>query len=259
MENSQNAYVFDKNCIVCNCKFGNIGFTTTKKYFCKVCFRGVCEKCSGNRIDGIRSCDKCYESYLAKNDVPAEHQIRPVDQNEQLYGQKIRDIQVEIESLTRKIEDIDNQRYVNEENLLVQVLLAQKSDLFDNINSKKLEISKKTKELEEIKNKLENTEKDLEIAKEKNLSLEQELISKNLDQLSNPNLLINVLNDLEEKIKEQKNFIEALNTSINKPKESTESIVIRLEAEKLKSELLAQRLKELHSSPKPSDSVCSFF
>ena len=46
----QDLFQSDKNCAICDASFGKIGIGNAKKHLCKFCMRGVCAKCSPEKI-----------------------------------------------------------------------------------------------------------------------------------------------------------------------------------------------------------------
>jgi hypothetical protein len=59
------AYKSDKNCTVCNAKFGKVGVFHARKHYCKFCYRGVCAQCSPQvavhpvQLKKLRVCNSC--------------------------------------------------------------------------------------------------------------------------------------------------------------------------------------------------------
>lgn len=65
------AYKTSKACTSCEIPFGTFGLSTAKKYVCRFCYTGVCNKCSPHRIihpeskRKERCCASCYSKFVA--------------------------------------------------------------------------------------------------------------------------------------------------------------------------------------------------
>ena len=246
---NKDAYIQDKNCIVCNCKFGNIGFTISKKYYCKFCFRGVCENCSEHRIDKNRCCNKCFS--LNSNKESSRTLSDEIDTStenlEQSYNDKIPEIDSEIEKLKKTIEEADEELSRKRENSKNAMMLKKKiNDLQLLLSSKREETITKKKEFEEAKINLEsNNSISLEDALKLNSNLKEKLNLLMSEETEHIDLLNSVLNDLNKQIITQKEIVDKLVAVIDGPKDANESTINKLSLEKEKAKRLNDQLVEI--------------
>ena len=71
LSTDRQAYKASKACTSCEIPFGSFGLSTAKKYICRFCYTGVCNKCSPHRIihpeskRKERCCASCYSKFVA--------------------------------------------------------------------------------------------------------------------------------------------------------------------------------------------------
>ena len=97
----------DKTCPICQTSFGKIGIGSAKKYLCKFCMRGVCNKCSPTKIEHPTSkkeeriCSACIEKTI-ETQISHEYNRKIFDaasekkNYSQLLEYKIKETQMEI-------------------------------------------------------------------------------------------------------------------------------------------------------------------
>ena len=180
-EIDKNAYHQDKNCVICNSKFGNIGITITKKYFCKFCYRGVCEKCSENRVNNNRCCKKCFLPTVQEAPENVDSNTG-IEVNEEDYTQKSKEVSAEIEVVTKEIEDADADASEKRNNYeRISARISQKKSLEVNIAAQRQKLTQKKIDMDELNAFLEsrNTLQDFNEATRVNNYLKQRLQSLN--------------------------------------------------------------------------------
>lgn len=107
MPEDHDQFQSDKVCAVCQIQFGKIGIVHAKKYICRFCLRGVCAKCSPQKIEHPNSkkpekiCSSCIEKMIETH-LSEEYNRKIFDASSeknnlvQLYEYKVKETQMEI-------------------------------------------------------------------------------------------------------------------------------------------------------------------
>ena len=193
-----NAYKKDKNCIICNTKFGKIGIAHARKHFCKFCYRGVCAKCSPQvafhptKRTKLRVCNNCCQKSVI-NKFSESFRIEIDDLREKIIqdSKELEETHQETENITKEANELEENLKEEQEKELK--LIQDQRPVFElernhKIKQEKMEVllKKSKKDADEIRQKdlaLQNYEKELENLKKLKKEKEIEII-KIRDELS---------------------------------------------------------------------------
>ena len=243
---NKNLYQEDKNCVICDSEFGNEGLIMTKKYFCEACFRGVCEKCLENLVDGSQACKNCCSSLYHYKGLQQEQNKNDTFLSENIESDKFSKIQKEIDEITEKIKIADGQDFENNE----------KTENFQEIEEKKTEIIRKKQKLNKKLKKLESFKAEfqskdcsdqLKLEKQINDQLKQELLLSKSFETLNLTELEKTLEDLKENIETQSGQVKKLKNCIESPEIPQEYVIKQLEYQKARIKSLYEQLLILNS------------
>ena len=130
-------FLEDKSCAICNAEFGIIGIVHAKKCMCKFCCRGVCSKCSGERLQhpvskkDERICVACVQKMMGKH-IRMDYSMRV---NELEDEKKLRKVELEC-MVKEKQMDMSYNQYLDEQIRAETNLYLVKLKVLDEGNSK---------------------------------------------------------------------------------------------------------------------------
>lgn len=205
-----NAYKKDKTCNVCSNSFAVIG--SSKKHYCKFCFRGVHASCSKHKAPdrtgkNVRICDRCYQKAIqdqVKDNLQKELDKVNVELEEIKKNMNTERDQRKYESyrrdgLERKLEEM------KEENI------RKEKEFNDQSERLKKELKTMEEDIEELTRILASADLEKRQRDEKIAVLKQEINYLQNDTQSD----IDKITDLKRLIEEQENENESLIKELN--------------------------------------------
>ncbi|OMJ67630.1 hypothetical protein SteCoe_35151 [Stentor coeruleus] len=201
----------DKNCAVCQIAFGIIGIVHAKKYLCKFCYRGVCNKCSPEKFvhpidkQECRICVACVEKVMEKSlSVDYKKKLSELmserDMRKEELGFMIREKQIDM-SHNQYIE-----QQINTESQFYTVKLKELKSKVNNMMDSQEGIRMQHKKLKDEHAKYisdMNKKKELILNLEKSLESLKSMYENNKQELPNLRNRMGELQDIELKIKSQ--------------------------------------------------------
>ncbi|OMJ82663.1 hypothetical protein SteCoe_16586 [Stentor coeruleus] len=201
----------DKNCAVCQIAFGLIGIVHAKKYLCKFCYRGVCNKCSPEKImhpiekQECRICIACVEKVMEKSlSVDYKKKLTELiserDMRKEELGYMTREKQIDM-SHNQYIE-----QQINTESQFYTIKLKELKNKVKDMMDSQEGIRMQHKKLKDENNKYISDmekKKELILTLEKNLELLKNQYENNKQELPSLRNKMGELQDIELKIKSQ--------------------------------------------------------
>ncbi|OMJ69547.1 hypothetical protein SteCoe_32707 [Stentor coeruleus] len=256
------AYKKDKNCIICQAKFGKVGIVHARKHYCKFCYRGVCAKCSPQvavhpvERKKLRVCNNCCQKavinkYTEQFRMDIDHvKLQQDSVNEEI--QKILSERAKIKEDTENLENLIESEQAKE--LTYIQLKKSNHELEKKLESKKVQNEKLMKEHKLKKTELDSQDKNyqklvavIENLKETIKSCKEECVKLNNELAEKQDEKISIKKQIEEriaKISENQKSKEDFN-KIEKVKAELNGLQIQVEKEMTEKNGMIKEISEL--------------
>ena len=146
----------DKACTICHSPFGVVGLIFIRRYFCKICYRGICSKCSAVEIDQKDPknlelmCKMCCRTESETGQGDMQEYITDSDGELQELRNKIEEIDKKIQTKVKKCEKYN-------EELSIQEKIFEESQTeakIEQARHDKIKLLEKSEELKQQLNKI---------------------------------------------------------------------------------------------------------
>lgn len=258
----KSAYKKDKNCIICQAKFGKVGIVHARKHYCKFCYRGVCAKCSPQvaihpiERKKLRACNNCCQkAVINKFTEQFRMDIDHVKLQQDSANDEIQKISLERTKIKEDTEKFEKLIEAEQAKELTYIQLRKSNHKL----KKKLESNKEKSEKLMKEHKLKKTELDgqeknyqkltavIENLKETLKSCKEECIKLNNELAERQDEKISIKKRIEEriaKISESQKSKEDFN-KIEKIKAELNGLQIQVEKEMTEKNIMIKEITEL--------------
>ena len=207
----QDLFQSDKNCAICDASFGKIGIGNAKKHLCKFCMRGVCAKCSPEKIQHpitkkeekiCSSCiEKLMETHLSQDFHGKIFEARSEKENlAELLDYKIKETQIEISYNQYTEQTIESETKVN--TVKIQDLKNAQKELLDSQEETRMKHARLHSEYKEYDAEMKKKDSIIDTLNN-NLRILKETYDSNKELLPSLRNNLGELQDIEFKLKNQ--------------------------------------------------------